>query len=121
MNVRFSVEKTMTFDKWLRKLKDLRARALINDAIGDMEDGSFGDSRDVDKGLWELRIHFGAGYRIYYIYEERRIVVLLCGGNKSTQRIDIEKAKNIRKKLLRNLLEFSKNLQVPFEKLKKVS
>jgi putative addiction module killer protein len=67
--------------------------------IDQMEEGQFGDSHDLSHGLWECRLHFGPGYRIYYLNRTGQIIILLCGGNKSTQRTDIKKAEKLRKEL----------------------
>lgn len=96
----FFIEKTIEFDKWLRKLKDLKARAKILFRIQKLEnDEHFGDYRPVGDGILELRINFAKGFRIYFKEKEGKVIVLLIGGDKSTQQKDIEKAKEIWKKL----------------------
>jgi putative addiction module killer protein len=94
----FFIEKTTEFDKWLRKLKDLKAKAKILFRIQKLEtDGHFGDCKPVGNGIQEMRVNFSKGYRVYFIEKEGRIIVLLIGGDKSTQQKDIEKAKVIAK------------------------
>ncbi|MCH6235029.1 type II toxin-antitoxin system RelE/ParE family toxin [Cognataquiflexum rubidum] len=98
--IMFFVEKTSEFDKWLRKLKDLKAKAKILFRIQKIEnDGHFGDCKPVGDGIRELRIDFAKGYRIYFKEIDGRIIILLLGGEKSTQQQDINKAKEILKKL----------------------
>ncbi|MDR2136420.1 MAG: type II toxin-antitoxin system RelE/ParE family toxin [Treponema sp.] len=89
------IRRTGTFDKWLRKLRDTIGKNLILARIGRLEDGNRWDWGPVNENLFELRIHFGPGYRIYCKDPGREIIVLLCGGDKSTQQADIEKAKKI--------------------------
>lgn len=96
----FLIDKTPEFDKWLKKLKDLRAKAKILFRIQKIEkDGYFGDCKVVGEGIKELRINFAKGYRVYFKKMNGKIILLLIGGNKSTQQKDIEKAKAILKKL----------------------
>ena len=79
-------------EEWLDKLKDPRARAIIRTRIRRMELGNFGSWRPVGQGVNELKIHFGPGYRIYYGEDGETLIILLCGGDKSAQRRDIERA-----------------------------
>ena len=81
------------FDTWLRRLRDVRARAVIVRRIGRMRAGNFGDVKPVGGGVSELRIDFGPGYRVYFTRRGRTIVVLLLGGDKDSQQADIAKAK----------------------------
>lgn len=90
----YSIEKTEVFDKWLRKLKDQRAKAKILFRIQRIEtQGNFGDCEPVGEGISELRIHYAKGYRVYLKEYKGRIVILLNGGDKSSQQNDIMKAK----------------------------
>ncbi|GHB45928.1 type II toxin-antitoxin system RelE/ParE family toxin [Mongoliitalea lutea] len=92
----YFIEKTVEFDKWLRKLKDLRAKAKILFRIQKLEnDEHFGDCKPVGEGILELRIDYAKGYRIYFKEREGKIIILLLGGEKPTQKKDIEKAKEI--------------------------
>ena len=96
----YIIEKTDEFDKWLRKLKDLRAKAKILFRIQKIEnDEHFGDCELVGNGIRELKIDYAKGYRIYFKELNGKIIILLAGGDKSTQQQDIEKAKEILKKI----------------------
>jgi putative addiction module killer protein len=99
----YSIEKTVDFDKWLRKLKDNRAKAKILFRIQRIqENGNFGDCQPVGQGISELRIHYAKGYRVYLKQKDDAIVLLLCGGTKSTQEKDIKRAKELWIKFKRN-------------------
>lgn len=92
----YPIEKTEVFDKWLRKLKDQRAKAKILFRIQRIEEhGNFGDCEPVGQGISELRIHYANGYRVYLKKYNGTIVLLLNGGTKSSQQGDIEKAKDL--------------------------
>ena len=96
----YLIEKTDEFDKWLRKLKDLRAKAKILFRIQKIEnDEHFGDCETVGNGIRELKIDYAKGYRVYFKETEGKIIFLLIGGDKSTQQRDIEKAKEILKRI----------------------
>lgn len=96
----YFIEKTLEFDKWLRKLKDFRAKAKILFRIQRIEsEGYFGDCKLVGDGVRELKINYAKGYRVYFKEKDGKIIILLIGGNKSTQQKDIEKAKEILKKI----------------------
>ncbi len=96
----YIIEKTEEFDKWLRKLKDLRGKAKILFRLQKLEsDEHFGDCTPVGNGIRELKIDYAKGYRIYFKESEGKIIVLLIGGNKSNQQRDIDKAKEILKRL----------------------
>lgn len=96
----FLIEKTPEFDKWLRKLKDLKAKAKILFRIQKIEsDEHFGDSKPVSDGIREMRVNYAKGYRIYFKEKGQKIIILLIGGDKSSQQKDIGKAKEIWKKL----------------------
>lgn len=92
----YFIEKTIEFDKWFRKLKDLKAKAKILVRIQKLEHFEhFGDCEPVGDGIRELKINFAKGYRVYFKEQDGKIIILLIGGDKSTQQIDIEKAKKI--------------------------
>lgn len=96
----FIIEKTAEFDKWLRKLKDLRAKAKILFRLQKLEDSEhFGECESVGNGIRELKIDYAKGYRVYFIESDGKIILLLIGGDKSTQQKDIEKAKVILNRL----------------------
>lgn len=80
------------YSNWLNKLKDKKDRAAIISYVDRMELGYFGDHKSVGHGIVELRIHTGPGYRIYSVKEGKHIYLLLCGGDKSTQKKDTKKA-----------------------------
>lgn len=82
----------VVFDKWLDQLSDKQAVARINTRIERIERGTFGDCKPLQNGVWELRIDYGAGYRLYYSMIGKTIVLLLCGGDKRKQNADIERA-----------------------------
>lgn len=86
-----------TFSDWLSSLKDSRARSRVLARIDRMKEGNFGDSEPIGDGLSEARIHYGPGYRVYFMQQGDVIVVLLCGGDKSSQSKDIKQAKRIAK------------------------
>lgn len=83
---------TDQFDAWFSKLKDRRAAMRIQARIDRAEDGNFGDHHALGKGLSEMRIDYGPGYRVYYTVRGRKLVILLVGGDKSTQSSDIKAA-----------------------------
>ncbi len=83
------------FAAWLRKLKDRKARARIQARIDRGGLGNIGDCEPVGKGISEMRIHYGPGYRVYFMQRGRALIVLLCGGNKGSQARDIKQAKRI--------------------------
>ena len=86
------IEQTEAFAKWYAKLKNKEARARINVRIRRVSLGNFGDFKSVGSGVSELRIDYGAGYRIYFTKKGEEIVILLAGGDKRTQEKDILKA-----------------------------
>ena len=88
----YDIKSTTIFSKWLSKLKDLRGRIAVARRIERMEHGNFGDVKSVGRSISELRITTGPGYRVYFAKREERIIILLVGGDKSTQSKDIEKA-----------------------------
>ena len=92
----YEVIQSTTFSQWLSGLKDQQARMRIHVRLDRVMLGNFGDAEPIGEGLSELRIHYGPGYRLYYIQRGMR-VVMLCGGDKSSQPHDIEKAKIIAK------------------------
>ena len=80
------------FLKWLESLRDIKARAKIRTRLDRVQVGNLGDHRPVGKGVWELKIDYGPGYRVYFGKIGSSVILLLCGGDKSTQQQDISKA-----------------------------
>ena len=80
---------------WLNQLKDIRTQNRIAQRVERMASGNYGDFKSLKDGVFELRFTFGAGYRVYFGEEGDTVVILLFGGDKSTQHKDIEKAKKI--------------------------
>ncbi len=93
------IRKTEIFVDWLDNLRDSRAKARIIARLDRMEMGNFSDVRPVGGGVSELRIHYGPGYRVYFVRRGPVVVILLCGGDKKTQHADVEKAKMLARKL----------------------
>lgn len=91
----FELVKSATFDAWLGGLRDVRARARIAARLDRIADGNFGDVKPVGGGVSELRIDYGPGYRVYFMQSGAVLVVVLAGGDKRTQRIDIKTAQRI--------------------------
>jgi putative addiction module killer protein len=86
------VRQTIEFSAWLRRLKDVNAVARIVARVRRMEMGNPGDAKGVGSGIMEMRIAYGPGYRVYYVHRGTEVVILLCGGDKRTQRQDVERA-----------------------------
>ena len=89
----FTVSQTEEFRDWFEALRDRKARAAIDARIRRLTIGNKGDSKSVGDGVSELRIDVGAGYRVYFTGRGKEIVILLCGGDKSSQKRDIPRAK----------------------------
>ena len=95
----YEIHTTEVFDKWSAKLKDRQAAMAIALRLARVASGNFGDTKVIGDGVSELRIFVGPGYRIYYTIRNNEIVILLCGGDKSTQQNDIKQAKELAKNL----------------------
>ncbi|WP_257284772.1 type II toxin-antitoxin system RelE/ParE family toxin [Endozoicomonas sp. SESOKO1] len=91
----YEIVTTETFRRWLSKVKDRQARKAIAMRLTRAEAGNLGDVKSVGGAVSEMRVFVGKGYRIYFTLREGRLVILLCGGDKSTQAKDIQKAKEI--------------------------
>ena len=89
------IVESSTFKRWVGSLRDRRAIARINARLRSLSLGNFGDCSYIGDGLLEMRIHYGPGYRLYYLREGAALVVLLCGGVKGSQRRDIEQARRL--------------------------
>ena len=93
----FQLEQTILFSRWLAGLKDYRAKAAIVLRLKQVSVGQWGDVKSVGGGVSELRWHIGPGYRVYFTRQGDHIVLLLAGGDKSSQSRDIAKAKALAK------------------------
>lgn len=93
------VRQTEVFENWFKRFKDRRAKARVQARIDRIEIGNFGDVASVGEGVNELRIHYGPGYRVYFVRQDQVVVILLSGGDKSSQDSDIKKAEEIAKQL----------------------
>ncbi|MDQ1063180.1 putative addiction module killer protein [Stenotrophomonas sp. SORGH_AS 282] len=90
-----TVQATEAFDKWMRRLRDTRARAVIAERIQRMAQGLPVDIKPIGSGVSELRIHHGPGYRVYFTRRGRQIIILLCAGDKDSQAPDILQAQKM--------------------------
>jgi len=91
----YTIQYSEAFALWLRSLKDIRAKQKIKVRLDRILEGNFGDHKSVGENVSELRISYGAGYRVYYTLRNNTVVFLLCGGDKSTQASDIRRAKTM--------------------------
>ena len=89
--------RSATFDRWLSGLRDRRAVARITARMDRLAGGNPGDVEPVGEGVSELKINYGPGYRVYFIQRGAVLIILLCGGDKSTQSRDIKQAKELAK------------------------
>jgi putative addiction module killer protein len=93
------VRQTEAFSGWLRRLRDAKAKARIAARIERMRLGNLGDWKSLGRGLMEIRVDYGPGYRVYFVHRGTAVVILLCGGDKRTQRRDIRQAYEMAEKL----------------------
>ena len=93
------VRRTAIFESWFAQLRDVEAKARINIRIRRLSLGNFGDAKPVGNGVSELRIHYGPGYRVYFIRRGNELVILLCGGDKSDQSRVVARAKELAKEV----------------------
>jgi len=91
----FDIQQTDDFRKWLKKLKDRKARNILLERINRMKFAHWGDVKQVGEGVREFRVHYGPGFRVYFIQMGETVIVLLCGGTKGSQDKDIQKAKQL--------------------------
>ena len=89
------LKQTETFQKWRTSLTDVKVLGLIASRLDRLAFGHPGDAQPIGEGISELRIHYGPGYRVYFQQRGNTIIVLLCGGDKSTQAKDIKTAKRL--------------------------
>ncbi len=93
------VRETQTFTRWFGRLRDRNARSRIDVRIYRLSMGNRGDAKSVDQGVSELRIRYGPGYRVYFCERGRDVVILLAGGDKSSQSRDIRTAQELAKQV----------------------
>ena len=91
----YDIETTEEFDNWLGSFRDGVTQKVILKRIRTMSLGTLGDVQSLNDGLFEARIHYGPGYRLYFVNQGSRIIILLCGGDKSTQKRDIARAREL--------------------------
>jgi putative addiction module killer protein len=89
------IRRTQVYQDFIDGLRDRRARAMIAMRIDRLAQGHAGDAAPVGEGVSELRLHYGPGYRVYYVQRRTVVIVLLCGGDKSSQQRDIKRAKEL--------------------------
>jgi putative addiction module killer protein len=95
----FQLGEHRDFARWFGSLRDDRAIARIADRLKRASNGNFGDHRSVKGGVFEMRIDYGPGYRVYFFQRGKELVILLCGGDKRTQDADIAKAKRMKEEI----------------------
>ena len=95
----YQLRQTEVFAAWLAGLRDVRAQARILARLESARLGNLGDCKAIGSGIREMRIHTGAGYRVYFVQKKEVILLLLCGGSKSSQSRDIARAKKLAQEL----------------------
>ncbi len=93
------IRKTGIFSKWLDNVRDKNAKTRIASRLDRLSFGHLGDVKPVGENVSELRIHCGAGYRVYFTIQGKSVIILLCGGDKSSQSRDIKAAQLLAKQL----------------------
>lgn len=93
----FEIQEAGQFSKWIKKLRNEKVKFAITNRINMLMLGRFGDHKYLGEKISELRVHVGPGYRLYFSIQNNKIIVLLCGGSKSSQKSDIKKAAKILK------------------------
>lgn len=94
---RIQLQETAEFSRWLKRLKDMRGKGAIVLRLRQVQMGHLGDVKNLGLGLHELRWHIGPGYRVYFCRRGQQLILLLAGGDKSTQARDIERARQLAK------------------------
>lgn len=97
--MKYEIETTLDFDNWLSKIRDKTMLHRFDVRLNRVAKGNFGDVKQIDPNLFELRFFFGSDYRIYYMVRNNKIILLLCGGDKSTQSRDKIRANNLLNRL----------------------
>jgi len=92
---KYDIIETEVYSKWFASLNDNKIKARIGARINRVRLGNLGDTKSVGDKVFELKCQFGAGYRIYFTKQGKTIIILLCGGDKSTQEKDVKKAKQM--------------------------
>ena len=95
----YIIQKTEYFDTWLIRLNDIRAKGKILARLKRAELGNLGDHKSLGEGVFEMRINYGPGYRLYFTRSKGVVIILLVGGDKSSQSKDIKKVKQIAKEI----------------------
>jgi putative addiction module killer protein len=96
----YEIQQTDVFAAWLSGLRDAKGKARIIARVESARLGNLGDSKSLGGGIREMRVHVGPGYRLYFTQTGKIVLLLLCGGEKSTQERDIERARSLRKELV---------------------
>jgi putative addiction module killer protein len=95
----YDIEITEEFGNWLGTIQNSKIQKVIVKRIRTMSLGSLGETRSLDNGLFEAKIRYGSGFRLYFVNKGTKIIVLLCGGDKSTQNQDIKRARKMAKEI----------------------
>ncbi|WP_447930128.1 type II toxin-antitoxin system RelE/ParE family toxin [Sphingopyxis fribergensis] len=95
----YQLAETTEFARWLGSLRDIRAVAKIADRLKRASNGNFGDHKSVKGGVFEMRIDYGPGYRVYFFQRGKELVILLCGGDKRSQDEDVARAKRLKEEI----------------------
>ena len=103
MDLIVDVFKTDIFDKWLKKIKDKRAKAIIQVHINRLIENKLGKVKPLGNTIYEKKIDYGPGYRLYFVKSDKLSIILLCGGDKSTQQNNIKQARVIAKAVNRRM------------------
>ena len=103
-------EGKVPFEEWYDSLKDKMTKVRIRRRLDRIELGNFGDTESVGEGVYELRLHFGSGYRVYFVRVGSTVIVLVGGGDKSTQKKDIAQAKTIWRQYKDEAQKYLRNL-----------
>lgn len=99
METRFTIKILESFTKWVNSLKDKKTIARIYIDIQKLQFGNLNNLKPVGESVQELRLFYGSGYRVYLFFKDGTVIVILCGGDKSTQSKDIKKAIKLKKEL----------------------
>lgn len=100
--MKYEIRTTSAFDKWFKRIRDKSVLRRLDVRFNRLTKGNFGDAKQLATDLFELCFFFGSGYRVYYTIQDGTIVLLLCGGDKSSQRKDITTAKRLLDELKSN-------------------